>query len=523
MVMQPMKTVLLLFCAGVVVLLGIKMAQAQTTQPAVRPVAPATKPADDATVPALGERFSTVAGGVAFRPPAGGQQIKPANMGTHIVQFVNNDEKWALKVSRMIFEQPTPLRGVDDPKTPIEDESRTKPGVLDQVIQQISLQVPGTKVLRQDVVNVGPHDAGLLAMRYSQGPQTYLRQMALVQKNDQLYFVFDLTTPSTRTPADRDEDEDASEVLAVQVFTQMLDTVELLDQSMILLENDARLYRTRLMMSDLNTRIARAVKAEQYFRILKAGQDVGWMLVSEEIAERQGRKGVLTAAASQTLPELGTRLDVASEMFGADDRENEAWVTMTVLEKDGKLDQASEFGQSRIVRVRDDVNGEGDPTDRNQPKFREFPQISVTQTNVLGSTPVTRRLRWYYMPQSLSHMLPRLVPLDEVKGYLFLVWVPGERDLVHRYIDVERPRTVSFAGQNTVAVVVKDRIGLEGEPTFHYLTPEGQYLGCENPATGVKIEASNLKTLSNLWPKAKIVRPQVLDAPAHQSKTGDKK
>jgi hypothetical protein len=521
MVMQPMKTVLLLFCAGVLVLAGSRLVGAQTTQPAG--AGGADKSADEAASQYLGERFSTLAGGVSFRPPAGGRQIKPANVGTNIVQYVNIEEKWTLKVTRMLFEQPTLLRGKDDLQTPIIDESKTRPGVLDQVVQQIMFQAAGTRILRQDVINVGPHDAGILILRYSQGLQTYLRQMALIQKNDQLYYVFDLTTPSARTAADREDEEDAAETLAVQIFNQMLDTVELLDQSMVLLENDARLYRTRVLMTNLSGRMNRAARAEQYFRILKNGKDIGWMLVSEEPGERQGQKGLFAAVASGAMPEPGIFLETASEMFCADDRQTEAWVTITVAEKDGKLDHVSEFGQSRVVRVRDEVGGQGDPLDRNQPKYREVPQISVTQTSALGSTPVTRPLRWYYTPQAVGHMLPRLVPLDEAKGYLFQTWVAGEHELGNRFIDVERPRMVNFTGQNTLAMVVKDRIGLEGDPTLHYLTADGHYLGSETPATGIRIVASDLKALSNLWPKARIVRPKVLDVPLTGHKSTDKK
>jgi len=105
------------------------------------------------------------------------------------------------------------------------------------------------------------------------------------------------------------------------------------------------------------------------------------------------------------------------------------------------------------------------------------------------------------------------LPLSEAKGYLFLVWVGNERELIKRYLDVEPVRTDTFAGQTFKAIVVKDRIGLEGEPTFHYFTTDGRYLGSYNKSNGVSIVSSTQQTMAQLWPNANFERPRVLDRP----------
>src|SRR4051812_26366954 len=133
----------------------------------------------------LGERFTSQGRGISFRPPIGGAQMKRTPIGTDIVRYSAADEKWSLNVSMLTFEKPAKLLSFDNPNTP-EDESKTKPGLLQQIAQQLQKNNASTEILRQDVVNVGKNDAGMLVMRYTQGGQTFLRQQAVVQRNDQV-------------------------------------------------------------------------------------------------------------------------------------------------------------------------------------------------------------------------------------------------------------------------------------------------------------------------------------------------
>ncbi|HEX2972402.1 MAG TPA: hypothetical protein VHP11_08710 [Tepidisphaeraceae bacterium] len=461
----------------------------------------------------LGARFTSRAAGLSFKPPVNGTQIKPATVGTNIVQYVNSDEKWALKVSQMVFEEPTRLVGVDDPSTPTQDEAQTRPGVLAQIAQQVTVQQTGIQIMRQDVINVGACDGGILVFRYMQGTQAYLRQMAVLERNDQHYYVLDLTTPSNRASDEKENVEDPSEALAVQIFRGILDSVQLLDLKAIRADNDERLYRSRTLLVNLPTRLKEIIAPESFFRVQRKGKDIGWSFVVEEFGERQGQSGLYVATLSQGSGEPGSKVDVASEMFCADGRKSETWVTITEVEKNGVKEPISEYGQSdrRIVRV---VEGASkDAKNPQEPAIREIERykLNVTQTNKTGPMNISRELAPYYLPQPLSSLLPRLVPLDEAKGYLFLVWVSGERELVHRYIDVEGERSVMFAGKTIQAVVVRDRLGLEGEPTYHYFSRDGKYLGFETPSAGLAVIASNQKTLGELWPNANFVRPRVLD------------
>jgi hypothetical protein len=198
--------------------------------------------------------------------------------------------------------------------------------------------------------------------------------------------------------------------------------------------------------------------------------------------------------------EKDTTVQVASEMFCSLNlkKAKEAWVTINVVEKDRGQEHASEFGQSekKIERL-DERNGDVRPTipRRRRLRSRERYHLHVTQTSKANATPINRDLPPFYIPQAISAMLPRLVPLTEAKTYLFLVWVGNERELIKRYIDVEPVRTDTFGGQTFKAIVVKDRIGLEGEPTLHYFTTMGNTWGVSTRSNGVSVVAA----ISRRW------------------------
>lgn len=467
----------------------------------------------------LGERFVTRAAGLTFRPPGEAPPIKHVAMGIEIVRFASSEDHWSLRVSQMVLDKPTPLARRGQAALPkAAGELRATQPVLDDCVRQVMAQNPGAQILRNDVINVGSHDTAMIVARYSQGTQTWLRQQAVIQRNDQHYYIFDFTTPSGRTLADADDVEDTAEKMAVGIFSVMLDSVQLLDLRPIEADNNERLYRTRTFMLSLPRKIPQTVAAEQFFRVVRGGKDIGWSYVTEEIGERRGEAGLTVAALSQWAEAGGAKFDIASEMFASlsNKTAHEQWVTHNVVEKDAKKDYVSEFGESKkkTARFVDEDRGEADPADVRQPRVRYSEQYSLTlsrSSKAAGATPVARNLPPYYMPQAISSMLPRLVPLSEPKGYLFMVWVGSEGELIHRYLDVEPERTVNFFGSERRAIAVKDRIGLEGEPTYHYFSPDGKYLGNFTKSTGVTVLACDQQALSRLWPNATISRPHVLD------------
>jgi hypothetical protein len=335
--------------------------------------------------------------------------------------------------------------------------------------------------------------------------------------NDQFYYVFDFTSPSGHQAAEKDDAEDPAEKTAADIFEAMLDSVALIDPRPIIEDNNNRLFRTRTLMLNFPKAIHQTVAPEQAFRVIKDGKDIGFSYVSEEVGERQGETGVIVAVLSQGTGDGGLTVKVGSEMFASLDfkTSTESWVTHNVIERDNKADTVSEIGNARKeigpIRVKAAGGPAGGAASGPNIRIAEKYEMHVVQTSKQGAKKVDKELPPFYIPQAINNMLPRLVPLREPKTYLFTVWLGSERELIYRYIDVEDQQRVVFNGREVMAVVVKDRIGLEGEPTLHYFRPEGQYLGSFNTATKVSIVVSDLQTLTKLWPNVEIGRPHLLD------------
>jgi hypothetical protein len=129
----------------------------------------------------------------------------------------------------------------------------------------------------------------------------------------------------------------------------------------------------------------------------------------------------------------------------------------------------------------------------------------------VNNEPVVRPLPPYYLPQSQLHMLPRLVDRKEPRTYLFAAWIPEAAQVMYRYVDVQSERDVVLGPRRVRATPIKDRIGLEGAITTHYVSPDGQYLGNINEETQVTTIATDQMTLQRLWRDANLNRPGDVD------------
>ena len=172
---------------------------------------------------------------------------------------------------------------------------------------------------------------------------------------------------------------------------------------------------------------------------------------------------------------------------------------------------------------RDPLTERGEGDDKTQPPVRqsEIYTLNVTHLDSQGKRePVAKELRPWYLPQVMGHLLPRLVPLGEVKTYLFDTYVGDQRQVMLRYVDVGQERVVDLAGRRVRAVPISDRLGIEGTPTVHYVGADGQYLGSQTTyleANGKKstvlVLPSDKETLLRLWTNAKLTRPDPVEMP----------
>ena len=481
----------------------------------------------------LGAVFESQSAGIAFRAPADCKPIRRPG-ADEIVQFVNDAKKWHLRVHRIQFGNPMPVATRLDPQT-----KKPVPGLLDMSLDQFKVDKPGAEVLREEVIPLGGDTVvGMITARYNEGLETFLHQQALLRQSDRTYAIFTMTSPAPRGGAGEEIAQDPRVRDAVETFNAVVDSVHVIDQSHIREEQQQRLYRTRaLFLNVTENRLRNALIKEQWLRMIDAkGRDVGYMYVVEEVAPDLPKKkapkkpsraeGVRIGVRLRTLPEAGVQADAEQWMWMAFDKRHEQWSGAATVKKGTVETYVSEFGvsdhQERRALDKKARPGELRPDgskDINQPAVNvdEFYVLSVTHISKTATAePVRRELPVFYIPQALGHLLPRLLPLFEQKGYMFASYESENREVMSRYVDVGREEQVQLGGKALRAIPIRDRIGLEGAVTTHYMSPEGVFLGSVNEETKITYLPTDRATLMNIWKDADLSRPGDVDdgAPA---------
>jgi len=478
---------------------------------------------------ALGKEFESLGLGIALRGPAGSKVIR--QVGGTEVDFIHEKNKWSLKVARLTLEQAMPL---ESSKTP---EGLPTVGLLEVTVDRLKDQLPGATILRRDVIRVGQIPVGMIALRYVKGLETLLSQQALVRSSDKVYFTLTLTSPGSKA-AGNEPGDDPGERQAVETFGEVLDTIRLLDQRPLVRDQEDRYYATLAFLTNLSGKgkLENKLIPQQWLRVQRGGKDIGYVYTVEEVAEgipgdtgaalkrkkaprRAGPEGLLIGTRSRTLAAEDTRSDGQSWMFCTPDRKQEEWSTVQFLQN---LKDASQFDNMTIVgstswrtgvrldRKAHEQGLRGERDDPNQPPVRETNDhvLSVTQSaKTQNFEPLNQSIPDYYLPQAVSHLLPRLLPLDQPKKYVFAVYVPDVRKVMHRYVDVGEEKKVDLGGATVRAIPIADRVGVEGSVTTHYMGRDGKYLGSENADTGITILPSDEATLLGIWKDAELTRP----------------
>jgi hypothetical protein len=476
---------------------------------------------------ALGTEFRSLAAGIAFKPPANGKEVRRAIGGDEIVQFVYEKEKWQLKVSRLLLTKSVPLM-TDNEKG---KDGIVRQGLLETMAQQLKVDMGGAEILRQDPINLIDTPVGMIAARYNVGAETRLTQRALVQANEQenLYYVFDFATPAPRTGPVENDPECKK---AVELFSHVVESIQVLDQSQILKEQKLRLFNTKLLYVNITEpKLRAALKPERWLRLIRDGKDIGYSYVVEEVASGLPHKkqdeaivtragnvaGIRVGVRSRTYPDVGMQVDAESWSWVAMDKKQEEWSSVLYIQNERATDpklksnMSTESGVSiwRVKPVKDAMMQQAD-----NPGIRMSDDWKLSVTSNTGE-PVSKDLPVFYLPRTLDHLLPRLVPMGgkAEKQFMFASYVSEQKEIIRRYVDVGTEGEYILAGNKIHAVPVRDRLGLEGSVTTHYVTPEGEYLGSINTDSKVTILPTDAVTLQKMWKDVNLTRPSDVEAP----------
>jgi hypothetical protein len=484
-----------------IALLFVSLAVAQEEQKPQPPAALTGRP-DVVGEELLGGTYQNALAGIAFRVPGSCAQVPKT--GEEVARFANADKSWEMVVTRTAIGQPMPL----------SDEK--KMGLLEVMSARLKQTNPGLDLVRQDTVNLGEYQAGLIAARIATGSQRKLLQQAIVQANDQLYYTLALTSPAAKDAKGADS-SDAGEQVAVESFRQMLDTVKLLDRSSIKDDQNERLVRTRALFVTLTEQKLRsAVIPEQWLRLMADGKDIGYTYIVEEFASEGPNDGIKIGIRSRSYPQEGVQVDGETWYFVSFDRRHETWHSLAWVQDLVKKtsDQLTEVGSfdARLKRMYDPALPVGDAKDPKQPAVTAG-EVRTLEVQRIGKAKNAEPLKLepppWYIPQAVAHLLPRLLPLDKPKTYMFAVYVSDQAHVMHRYIDVGTVTETDLGGRHVRAVPISDRIGLEGSPTVHYMSEDGKYLGSANKESKITILPSDASSLQKIWSnKADLTRPR---------------
>jgi hypothetical protein len=391
-------------------------------------------------------------------------------------------------------------------------------GLLELTVDQLKSANPSAQVLTAQVKEYSPYQVGILIARHKAGIDEVFTQEAIFRFDDQTYYVVQFTSAAG-------VDAEAS---ARQAFEMVLGTVKLLDRADLKKEQDQRLYRTEDFLSLLNEKQIRSIlQPQQLLRVIRDGKDVGYVQVTEKVATHATHDGVEIVLRSRIVaqapvaggagdaPVKPGQIDRLATFFVAFDRRSEDWsVVTTIIDGTNGSQTTTELGNSDRVSHRvldvDAVKNHQipDPTDPKQPPMKTVEKFELSVNDYSkehAGVPVQRELPpQFYLPQALGELLPRLLPLDDPRTYLFYSYVSEEHELMARYVDVEPIQDVQFDGRMQRAVVVRDRIGVDGSPTLHYLTRDGQWLGSVNDEQKLTVLPSDADTIRMLWKDAKL-------------------
>jgi hypothetical protein len=452
------------------------------------------------------ETFVSEAAGISLRVP-GEMELVQRGSADEIAQFIHAERKWILQVSRRTLTEPKPLSsGKDANGKEIE-------GFLETTISQFLIDYPQAQIIREDALTLGEHDAAILAARVTLGTQRHLMQQGIIQANPQLYYLLTLSTP-TEVPVETDDATvDPRERQAVQAFMKSLESVKLSDLSAIREDQDKRLLATRAFLETLTSeRLKEVLIDEQWLRIIKGSKDIGYTYVVEESDKVGSKDAIVLLFRSRTIPSPESQIDASLRIELSCDRRHESWSGVDVVVEADQRNYASEFGSSdlSVRRVIDRSQFGSTGADPKQPPIRELEtyKLKVTHTTKTATAPpVERDLPPFYLPHGIYHLLPRLLPTDKPGAYLFASYVGSMQQVMLRYVDVGTLEEVTLDGNLVSAIPIRDRIGLEGPVTIHYVSPDGKFLGTVSSESKTLVLPTDEETLLGMWKDADLSRP----------------
>ena len=480
----------------------------------------------------LGPRFSGPYE-VSFQPFEDAKRLDRQSTD-EVIRYSRDDKNWTLEFDRIELPGDSSLK--DHP----DAHGVMQAGYLSAAINKLRASNASADVLRQEVIDLGELQVGVIVARTVLANKPVLLQEALIEAHPQLYYSIVMTSPAAsekvqQTPEMTD---------AADTFKAIIDSIESVDLSQMREDQDERLFRTRALFVGWNkAKLLAILQPEHFLRFKKDGKDIGYGYVVEQPADALPKAGEIAKNAvidpdqatgirvgirTRTITPDGKTLDTENWMFVTFDRRHEVWSDISVVNdpnaKSEKLKQVwySEVGASdqqtdRVFdntlksddyKEMDDANRKSG--DKSALPYHEATKYMLTVRDEGRSAvaqPLQRELPPFYLPQALAALLPRLLPQNTPDGYLFATYSGDSRQVMLRYVDVLSERDVKLDDQVVRAIPITDKLGFGGVPTTDYVSPSGEYLGAINDVGKIEITPTDRDTLLKIWKDANLTQP----------------
>ncbi len=412
------------------------------------------------------DRWDEPTYGLSLRPPLGSQLIRES-ADDAMLRIIGDRKAYAMSLS------------VTDTKAPI---------FFEQVVQQSVVQVanvhPQARILEQAEATVMGRRSSVLyfQMTSPKGEKLVLGQ-ALVP--------ITLTTLAVL----RLDVEEARFARSRPVFEAMLFSMNARDVQVLDKERRALIDRgTHWKRGLTNDAIRSALAPEQWFRIVEAGRDIGFLYVVQGRGNNMNMPGIRVEVGTR-LELAGQRIDSVSRFFMSESGTEEVWSIRTT---------SRQLGLPRKPTVQDKKKpAQPDETIWSESGVRSDIVVKVTREGPEGP----KRLEWVkpsegYLSQVEVFLLGSLLPGNAAAEYGFYAYHPNQGRLSFRTEKVEPAADGSY--------VVRSRPTLDQPEQVTRYDAKGRLLEREL-GEGRKLIPSSKSEVSSIFklPEATTTPPRL--------------
>ena len=241
-----------------------------------------------------------------------------------------------------------------------------------------------------------------------------------------------------------------------------------------------------LLQGVTNEKLAAAVSGEpRWYLYRKAGRDIGFM----HVAEQMGRPGLAKGLEVRTFAQLelagGQVMHLRREMFATADRATEKWSEQVRIFQGGKVVRTmSESGSASAGTIVCEVTSAGKSDKRAKA--------------LSGATAA------HYLPRAMAGLLPRLVDRSEAGAWAFAGYTTSANDFDMRTFTIVGPEQVTVGAQTHQAVRAEDQVAADAGAATLHVDDKGALLRMRTDV-GITMELSTRSAITRRFANAEAL------------------